>query len=177
MENVMDEERKSLLSKAWDLDKLRQKESIKYPDLSISSWHIGDLYSLTYMNEKRNALVVNLTSDLQYKESFFKEDRYVAGDGQKADLARLPDDLKAVYQELRQGTMSRIEQKQPERPQSTMNRPMENRPVEKPVNRPISQGIRGENMVKSAESYFGKLAGNSDKKVSLKVDKDETERE
>lgn len=173
MENVMDEERKSLLSKAWDLDKLRQKESIKYPDLSISSWHIGDLYSLTYMNEKRNALVVNLTSDLQYKESFFKEDRYVAGDGQKADLARLPDDLKAVYQELRQGTMSRIEQKQPERQQPTMNRPME-----KPVNRPISQGIRGENMVKSAESYFGKLAGNSDKpKVSLKVDKDETERE
>ena len=173
----MDEERKSLLSKAWDLDKLRQKESIKYPDLSISSWHIGDLYSLTYMNEKRNALVVNLTSDLQYKESFFKEDRYVAGDGQKADLARLPDDLKAVYQELRQGSMSRIEQKQPERQQPTMNRPMD-RPMEKPVNRPMSQGIRGENMVKSAESYFGKLAGNSDKpKVSLKVDKDETERE
>lgn len=96
MENVVDSSKMKQVDKAWDLEKIRARESDRYPDLSISMWHIKDVYNLSYMNEKRNCLSINLTPQLKFKDAYYKEDRYEDGKGQRAETARLPQDLKMV---------------------------------------------------------------------------------
>lgn len=98
MENVIDKETKNRMNRAWALDKLRQREADKYPNLSISIWHTGNIYDINYMNELKNCLTIHLDPELQYKESDYTENRYdVECPKRDASKERLPEDLKPIY--------------------------------------------------------------------------------
>ena len=80
------------------LEELREEESKKYPDLHVSLWHVKDVLSLTYTDEKKRALTVYFTPEMKMKDVRFKEYRYDKGSGDPYhDAKNLPDWATQIY--------------------------------------------------------------------------------